>query len=845
MLLDFHTSFSLHRDVLPWILAQEAPDNVEKSLRTLRIVNVERNGSILYTWKGTQGFTNIGLYDFQLAQNQLLYFFDKVVHIISCSVNNEKTLLALSYCHLEGENKCDPLWPVSRYLALLIEIQPMNNVKVLKVVDNSIRVQFLYPSGLYLFPESHLLLVSEEKYIDQYHICVGTEEGNKVVIKNSGSLAKDRVAEEFVWAQWDLSEQRLFFIIPKRAGCVLHCVQFYSDEHFKIVFEVPLEITLPEQAISLINLGYDQPEESGSAKATTELQVFTNRNGGLCLVYAPPPQAMQEVNYTIVFLHKGLSKTFKVATMIKDSTPLMKISLINLGNYIAVYLPDQFLHLINTVHPDLMCYNLFLAERDAQIRGMCSKCPVQTVRRSCVIENCTGVLYSVTLNQGMLLRLLLLTRRDCDRLAVLHCIFLHLNYQQPVESEIIEWICENISSCHSFDPIQEFIIALSYRQCSLEATHLDKLLPYTSVPFWNEEIPGVFCTTDIADMPIVKIGTFKGFWEKFHSEIEYMKVAQQRIRYNNHLHRRDWCKLINEVDTKEKRNIIYQRTVLENSKKVLLNMETWKSENRMAPLHQEEDYQHKELMGLMVIKLKDHLAQHLLHVGKSNIDKIVIDYVSKQLDLVSRIVEIIWRKYSLEPSAFGFSGKANSSEHFAFHILSRILEAASSMCLPLPPGFHTVHLVLGARCLPLSNFLHCIDSGVLLLTETFVVKLLKELGDDENSEKMKYSIILRLPQGISDKIHHLWDHAISNNYIAMKYVKQSLSRLKKRELKRQPICTRPPLYKNFLPLNYLIMMLSELEDRGSNPFEEDNIDAAFVEEVALKQTAVLLGLQKS
>lgn len=30
-------------------------------------------------------------------------------------------------------------------------------------------------------------------------------------------------------------------------------------------------------------------------------------------------------------------------------------------SYVAVYLPDQFLHLINTRHSELMCYHLFLA----------------------------------------------------------------------------------------------------------------------------------------------------------------------------------------------------------------------------------------------------------------------------------------------------------------------------------------------------------------------------------------------------------------------------------------------------------------------------------------------------
>ncbi|MEE6509593.1 hypothetical protein FKM82_026959 [Ascaphus truei] len=57
--------------------------------------------------------------------------------------------------------------------------------------------------------------------------------------------------------------------------------------------------------------------------------------------------------------------------------------------------------------------------------------------------------------------------------------------------------------------------------------------------------------------------------------------------------------------------------------------------------------------------------------------------------------------------------------------MCRISEATNRMCMPLPPGFQTLHLLLGVRCLPLETFLHYIDTGVLQLTETFAAKLLK------------------------------------------------------------------------------------------------------------------------
>ncbi|XP_066448093.1 gamma-secretase-activating protein isoform X2 [Eleutherodactylus coqui] len=804
MLLEFQVTFDLQRDVLPWVSALGSPvsDTVEKSSRTLRIINVERGGNVLYTWKGVEGFTSVGLYDPLAKTNEKLYSIDNEVNILSASVNSGKTLLALSYCHPTYGTRSQLLSPVSRYLALVMEIKPINNVKVLKAVDCSIRVQFLSSlEDVYASCENHLLIVSEEKYIDKFHISIGEDDEKRAVINNISNIPKDRIAEDFLWVQWDVLQQMLFYIVPKHAGCILHCIQFYPDGNFEFVLEIPLEISLADQSVSLLNMGYDPCEESGRESITSQnLQVFTNKTGGLCLFYYRTPTVLQEFTYVVAFLHKGCSKTFKVSTTITDPKQL-KVSFINIDSYVAVYLPDQALHLINTRFPELMCYHLFLAGDCAKIDGLHCDCPLQTVLKTHVIECCTGILFSVSVNQGELLKCLTESRLDCERLAVLHCFLLHLDLQPQKEAQLIDWICDNLSTCVTFDPIQEFIIASLHRYLSLETVYLDKLLPYTSVPYWSQAIDRISCTTDIIEMPILK-------------------------------------------NSKEKRTDAYQRNILENTKKVLQNLNTSKSDGRTVPLNQEEEYLQKDLMGLMMVKLKDHLSQHLHCAAKNKVDKIVLDFVCKQLDLVCQILEVVWRKHILGPSVLCLDRDGNSSEYFAFHVMCRITDAASQMSMPLPPGFQTLQLFLAVRCLPLGCLLQYIDAGVLTLTEAFVVKLLKELDDNETNEKLKCSIFLRLPENICEKIYNLWDHTTSNNVIAMKYMKKLLFRLKQREITRQSPTDRSPMYMDFLPLNYLIMRLSEVEDKALNPFEEDNVDAAFLEAIALKHTADLLRLQQ-
>uniref|UniRef100_A0A8C5NWL0 Gamma-secretase-activating protein C-terminal domain-containing protein n=2 Tax=Jaculus jaculus TaxID=51337 RepID=A0A8C5NWL0_JACJA len=175
--------------------------------------------------------------------------------------------------------------------------------------------------------------------------------------------------------------------------------------------------------------------------------------------------------------------------------------------------------------------------------------------------------------------------------------------------------------------------------------------------------------------------------------------------------------------------------------------------------------------------------------------------------------------------------------------MTRILEATTSLCLPLPPGFHTLHLILGVHCLPTHNLLHFIDSGVLLLTEAAGTRIMKDLDNTEKNEKLKFGIIERLPPLIGQKICRLWDHPVSSNILSQNHVTRLLQNYKKEP--RNSMVNRSSVHVEFLPLNYFIEILKDLESSSQalNDFDgDDNVDAAFIEATALKQTTMLLGL---
>uniref|UniRef100_A0A2I3S745 Gamma-secretase activating protein n=1 Tax=Pan troglodytes TaxID=9598 RepID=A0A2I3S745_PANTR len=841
MALRLVADFDLGKDVLPWLRAQRAVSEasgagsggagvLENDYESLHVLNVERNGNIIYTYKDDKGNVIFGLYDCQTRQNELLYTFEKDLQVFSCSVNSERTLLAASLVQSTKEGKRNELQPGSKCLTLLVEIHPVNNVKVLKAVDSYIWVQFLYPHiESHPLPENHLLLISEEKYIEQFRIHVAQEDGNRVVIKNSGHLPRDRIAEDFVWAQWDMSEQRLYYIDLKKSRSILKCIQFYADERYNLMFEVPLDISLSNSGFKLVNFGCDYHQDRDKFSKHLTLCVFTNHTGSLCVCYSPKCASWEQITYSVFYIHKGHSKTFTTSLENVGSHVTKGITFLNLDYYVAVYLPGHFFHLLNVQHPDLICHNLFLTGNNEMI-DMLPHCPLQSLSGSLVLDCCSGKLYRALLSQSSLLQLLQNTCLDCEKMAALHCALYCGQGAQFLEGQIIQWISENVSACHSFDLIQEFIIASSYWSVYSETSNMDKLLPHSSVLTWNTEIPGITLVTEDIALPLMKVLSFKGYWEKLNSNLEYVKYAKPHFHYNNSVVRREWHNLISEEKTGKRRSAAYVRNILDNAVK-------------LTPLLQEEDSHQRLLMGLMVSELKDHFLRHLQGVEKKKIEQMVLDYISKLLDLICHIVETSWRKHNLHSWVLHFNSRGSAAEFAVFHIMTRILEATNSLFLPLPPGFHTLHTILGVQCLPLHNLLHCIDSGVLLLTETAVIRLMKDLDNTEKNEKLKFSIIVRLPPLIGQKICRLWDHPMSSNIISRNHVTRLLQNYKKQP--RNSMINKSSFSVEFLPLNYFIEILTDIEssNQALYPFEgHDNVDAEFVEEAALKHTAMLLGL---
>ncbi|TMS03098.1 Gamma-secretase-activating protein [Larimichthys crocea] len=792
-MLHLNLKFDLHRDVACDLLRKEASvcrvQEYSGAVDT-RILNIERDGGILFSWKGATGTTRIGKYDPNTKQNKLLYTFDKQVCVSSCSLNKEETLLAVSLAQNTRGEEC--LKPISKCLTLLIEIHPISNTKVLKAVDCRVKVQFLNSeTDRRSVLESHLLLLTEDGYVDLYHVLLTRQEGYRVVMANPERLSRtvERIVEDFCWVQWDGHTQRLYCLTHNvtQDKFLMRCVQFYLNHNCETVLELPLELPAnPFRTVKFVNLGFDHYHMERPEQELVKMEVLTNRTGSMFVCYSQPLRDNQNLIYTVVSVHKDCSKTFR-ASLGSEQSPQQKATqlhplFIPIGYYILVYLQGYFLHCINTRQQEMLCHSLFFSGPDLHLDPQCQSANMTVLHAeeessASLLDLASGRLYTPELSPAYLLQMLqsdtpsrcCSSKTDPQCLAALHCLLVYMGNDPTLELKIIEWLCDNVKAFESFDQIQEFI--LEVREETIE--------PHESHGGEHKE-----ARCSIKDF-------FKRF---FHVRV----------------------------------------------------LTTWSLlDKKLVPLFQEEDHQQRALIGLTVDKLREHLSRHLPRLGKKKIDSLVVSYVAKLLELIRHMLESVWLKYKLGPHVLSLKQRGSPAEWSVFHFMFRILEATKGLCLPLPPGYHTLLAVFAVRCLPHHTFLQYIDQGILQLSETFVSRLMTDLDNSDANERLKFSILKRLPEPMEKTIYHMWDHPVSSASISRDYVRTLLEKHNKNKGFAFTGRDKPGFRPEFLPLTYLAKILSDIEEQALDPFEEqENVDARFVEETALKQTLVLLGFEE-
>ncbi|KAJ7396001.1 hypothetical protein BTVI_149370 [Pitangus sulphuratus] len=720
--------------------------------------------------------------------------------------------------------------------------------------------KFLYPvEDRNASTESRLLLVSEDKYIEQFDIRVVTEE-HKVVIQKSGQLPRAKVADDLVWAQWDMMEQRLFYIVPK--------------------LESHLDISVNDTQLKLVNFGYDCCQDQDVASRSLNLQVFTSKAGGLCVCCSLASDTPDEIMYSIYFLHKGYNKTFTVSLERTESHQLKEVAFMNLDYYVAAYLPGQFLHLLNIQHPDLLCHSLFLTGEDARIDTL-QNCSIRSPLVSTVLDCKAGSLYAVSISDSTLLRLLQRSKQDSERLAALHCALLYFQHTEDLEMQVVpgvicatdiislpvlefqnpkgfwEKLNSNLESVKYAEPHLHYhnnVLRREWRNLSEEmvAQLKDHLMRHLHD---ERGSAGEFAVFHIMSRILEAANGMcmplpPGFHTlhlglgvrclPLHTLLHYIDIGvlqltetcvRKLLKVLSFCFNFVWNERNRPVSlTSWPGKVMEQITPNAIPRHVQTNQGIWPSQHRFM-----ED----RCCLTNLVSFYD-LVTHLVDEGKA-VGIVYLDF-SKIFDTISHIIlpeklaahgldrcTVCWVKsvWSARPREWwGMElHPAGSWSPVGYGVTScwQLVTSGVPQGSVLGPGL--LHISVGS-----------LNKGN---------KCIIYLDDTEQNEKLKFSIVMRLPEALGQKVRQFWNHPINANLIARKYVKLLLENLGNRQCTRS-IPERFSVPVEFLPLNYLTSVLTEIENQGVRPYEkQDHVNARFVEEVALKHTMTLLGLKYS
>ncbi|XP_076095546.1 protein pigeon-like [Mytilus galloprovincialis] len=263
----------------------------------LKILNQEKDGCILFTWDDVSDKTNgdivthIGMYDPAKQSYQLLYTYTQRVKVVSCSVNEGRSLIAFSVV-TKDTSASGQKHGKETYSAYLAEIRAANSRVFSLNLERPhfLKIQFLYlgqPSA----KECHMIVMLHKESIGLYRIPLGRV-GDRGVVMSKQPETKP-IVKKFVWCQWDCQHQQLYYIHYRHPGArdqnkdhhvpMMSAIQFYQSAQYENIFDVLISFPFPHVKTSMRSFYNSSILDNGISDQFLNLAVLTQNNGTLCI----------------------------------------------------------------------------------------------------------------------------------------------------------------------------------------------------------------------------------------------------------------------------------------------------------------------------------------------------------------------------------------------------------------------------------------------------------------------------------------------------------------------------------------------------------------------------------
>lgn len=510
-----------------------------------KVVGQEKNGLFLFTWYLNEcpyGRTFVASYQPSNKFSKLLLYQEKVLNVINASVNIDFTLLAFSCIECSSSNLDHNRNDSSEvYKSYIAEISPQNRVFSL---DDEFctyqKVQFLseYPQQVSSINKHRLLFFQHKGAIKLYSINVN-KYGEKVVVSQQPSTYQ--IAGYFIWAKFDLVNQRLYFLqlmaqdeYDINASGLMYAVEFHNLNQCQYVVNFLLPIPFKMQMMKKQAVYYNEYLSSIISCKSFNMDVLTTPAGSffVCFQYeaqsdvqdtsskltdeesddestvsassssgdssllsAYPDSTGGNVTYSIVCLHGGYSvkcsSSFPVSTT--ESSPRLVFSLYN--DYLVVHLQDQFMHFLDISCEHEPVHNLLVKNRELLpnlitdgAASLFSNVVSASGQINQMLDNKSLIIFQPELNQTKLMKLFLWAKPR-TKLSVLHACINHFK-DKLVTKKIMERICQDPANQDCMQMLKEYLLIVPYSHMKLMVNSPSdlKIFPFTTQGFYRGQV---------------------------------------------------------------------------------------------------------------------------------------------------------------------------------------------------------------------------------------------------------------------------------------------------------------------------------------------------------------------
>ncbi|XP_063394739.1 protein pigeon [Cydia fagiglandana] len=281
----------------------------EVTAREWRLLGQEEDGTQVLSWVSTKDdneVLNIGVYTNKTKSLVILHTFEEKLNIIQASVNASHSLLVYSVKQLpteESEIK-EPLY--CPYLICLLPDKDRTPQGIEEGSTKQIMVQYVYGKSNKYSPgirNDRFLLFKHLEYIKVYRSPLflnECEDGSERWGFDGVYTDPETVVKVFSWAQWDATNQVLYYIhyrapaqsfaeeevkSPCDVSPTLSALQFHADLPHETVLNIPLSLPHLHASSSACGAYEDDPVPLRIHDCSLDLSIACRAKGVLCVMH--------------------------------------------------------------------------------------------------------------------------------------------------------------------------------------------------------------------------------------------------------------------------------------------------------------------------------------------------------------------------------------------------------------------------------------------------------------------------------------------------------------------------------------------------------------------------------